>query len=410
MTDQLSNPGRRRAMMTGGSLVALTGWSGIAGADGVRVDPAAKKTATGAKALPEYAQWKDADAMIVHSANTIELKRSAFGASTITPSDRLYVRNNLTPPAADIVQDPDAWMLDVQGVGKPRSLSLAELKNIGLQSVTMVLQCSGNGRAWFPHGPSGTQWTVGAAGCVVFTGVPVKALVEALGGVADGMVYMTSTGGEVIPEGIDPKTVMIERSVPLAALGEAILAWELNGEPLPLAHGGPLRMIVPGYMGVNNIKYVKQLAFTKDQSPAKIQQTSYRFSPVGVKGSPEFPSLWEMPVNSWVTHPFEPGKPLKAGRTQISGVALGGTHEAKQTEVSIDGGKTWKQASFIGPDMGPYAWRTFTLGVDLAPGAYHIVSRTTNAAGKVQPEHREENERGYNNNSWLDHGIKVEVA
>ena len=103
----------------------------------------------------------------------------------------------------------------------------------------MVLQCSGNGRAFFPSKPSGTPWTVGAAGCVVWSGVPVRDVVKALGGVADGMVYMTGTGGEVLPAGLDPKTVIVERSVPLAALEDALLAWEMNGEPVSLAHGGP---------------------------------------------------------------------------------------------------------------------------------------------------------------------------
>src|SRR3546814_16200318 len=85
-------------------------------------------------------------------------------------------------------------------------------------------------------------------------------------GMADGMAYMTSTGGEPIPQGLDPNTIKIERSVPISALEDAILAWELNGQALPLAHGGPLRMIVPGYTGVNSIKYIKHLAFTKEKS------------------------------------------------------------------------------------------------------------------------------------------------
>ena len=135
----------------------------------------------------------------------------------------------------------------------------------------MVLQCSGNGRGLFPNKPSGTAWKVGAAGCVVWSGVPVRTVIEALGGKLDGTSYMTSTGGEKIPEGLDPKSVMVERSVPAAAMTDALLAWELNGVPIPLAHGGPLRLIVPGYAGVNNIKYIKRLAFTAEQTDAAIQ-------------------------------------------------------------------------------------------------------------------------------------------
>src|SRR5699024_6533698 len=120
---------------------------------------------------------------------------------------------------------------------------------------------------------------------------PVKKVLEALGGMDSDAKYMTGTGGEEIPEGIDPDTVRVERSVPLEAVEDALLAWEINGEPLPLAHGGPLRMIVPGYIGINNIKYVKKLAFTEEQSSANIQQNSYRWTEVGVKGSPEYDSI-----------------------------------------------------------------------------------------------------------------------
>lgn len=406
----IENPARRRALVGAGGLAALAATPGLALGDTTRPDTPAKVTAAGGKALPEYAAWKDASAMIVHSANTIELKRDAFGDGPITPSNRLYVRNNLTPPSADIVANPDAWVIEISGVAKPVRTTLGELKRLGLASVTMVLQCSGNGRGYFPHKPSGTKWREGAAGCVVFTGVPVKVLAEALGGVASGMKYITSTGGETLPAGIDPKTVMVERSVPVAALDDAILAWELNGEPLPLANGGPLRMIVPGYMGVNNVKYVKHLAFTAEQSPAKIQQGSYRFTPVGVKGNPGAPSLWEVPVNSWVTGALTEGKPVKAGRVLVTGVAFGGFHPVKGIEVSVDGGQTWQAAAWYGPDMGRYAWRTFVLPVDLKPGKHRITSRASNTHGDVQPKDRIENERGYNNNSWLDRSIEVEVA
>src|SRR3546814_11818994 len=105
----------------------------------------------------------------------------------------------------------------------------------------MVLQCSGNGRAWFPHKPSGTQWTVGAAGCVIFTGVPVKAVLEAVGGMADGMVYMTSTGGEPIPQGLDPNTIKIERSVQLSAIEHALLALAMTDLAMKMSHGGNWR-------------------------------------------------------------------------------------------------------------------------------------------------------------------------
>ena len=405
----LENPSRRRALVTGGGLAAIMATPVVALADTDRPDTPAKAAPGGGRALPEYAAWKNADVMIVHSANTIELRRDAFGQGSLTPNNRLFVRNNLTPPAANITDNPDAWAVEIAGVANPRSLTVAELKRLGIETVTMILQCSGNGRGYFPHKPSGTQWLEGAAGCVQFTGVPMKAVVEALGGVAAGMKYMTSTGGEELPEGLDPNMVRVERSVPADMLEHSLLAWELNGEPLPLAHGGPLRMIVPGYTGVNNIKYVKRVAFTEDQSPAKIQQTSYRFTPVGEKGHPDAPSLWEVPVNSWITGPMADG-PVAAGRAQIIGLAFGGFHAVKGVEVSVDGGKTWVAAQWSGPDLGRFAWRNFVLEVDLKPGKYQIASRATNEQGDQQPRDRMENERGYNNNSWLDRSYELEVV
>lgn len=409
--EHVTNTMRRRILASAGGAVAWAGLGGVALADSK--EPASQSNpgpVSDQKPLPAYAQWKDADALIVHSANTIETRRAAVGASGITPLDKLFIRNNVTPPSQDIMADPDAWELKVEGVKSPRTFTVAELKTLGIASVAVVLQCSGNGRSYFPHKPSGTQWQTGAAGCVVFTGVPIKAVLEAVGGADAAAKYITGTGGEAIPDGIDPNTVMVERSVPLEALEDALLAWEINGEPLPLAHGGPLRMVIPGYTGVNNVKYIKQLAFTKDLSPARIQQSSYRYSPVGEKSAPDHEIVWTMPPKSWIIDPLGEDGGLKAGRVVITGVAMGGTSAPSKIEVSVDGGKQWQEAAFVGPDLGKYAWRTFALSAELAAGEHELVSRVTNADGDSQPEARMENNRGYNNNSWRDHGVKVTVA
>ena len=398
-----------RRRLLAGSASALAA-AGLASFQSQALAQAAPAATPAAKPLPGYASFKNADAVIVHSSTTIETKRSAFGSSVVTPTNQLYVRNNLPTPPESIVADRDAWAVQIDGVKKPAKLTVAELKKLGLETVTMVLQCSGNGRGFFPSKPSGTQWTVGAAGCVVWSGVPVRDVVKALGGVADGMVYMTGTGGEVLPAGIDPKTVMVERSVPVAAMGDALLAWEMNGEPISLAHGGPLRLIVPGYTGVNNIKYIKQLAFTTKESEAHIMSHGYRISPPGAKGDPSQPSVQEMSVKSWINSPIPEDGNQSAGKVQIQGVAFGGMNAVKGVEVSIDGGKTWKQARLIGPDMGKYAWRQFALQADLPKGTYTLASRATDDKGNVQPETRGENQSGYNNTSWADHAVTVTVA
>ncbi|MBW4934491.1 SorT family sulfite dehydrogenase catalytic subunit [Marinobacter sp. F4206] len=391
------NEGRRRILMGSAGAMAAVSLLGIT--------PLAK--AEEPKTLPDYAAWKERNALIVHSTNTMETRRDAIGQGVVTPSDRLFIRNNLPTPPESIVADRDAWEVRIEGVKNPTTMTIGELKEIGVATVASVLQCSGNGRAFFPHGAGGTQWSVGAAGCVVWTGVPLKEVVDALGGMADGVEYITSTGGEELPDGLDPKQVTVERSVPTRALENALLAWELNDEPLPLTHGGPLRMVVPGFYGVNNVKYVKQVAFTENQTDVKIQASSYRIRDVGEKGAPDQPSMWEMNVKSWVTSPLETGR---SGRNMIYGVALGGTVDLEKVEVSVDGGKSWKQARFLGPDLGPFAWRPFVLAADLSPGEYRIVSKATDVEGNSQPEGRTDNERGYGHNGWSDHGVTVAVS
>jgi sulfite dehydrogenase len=419
----LPNDGRRRLLVGGAGAIATLGLAGAMpaarAADGAAAGPGAGASAPApapaaptppaAKPLPAYVAWKNADAVIVHSSNTIETRRTAFGDGVVTPANQLYIRNNVAPPDASILKDRDAWALSVEGVKSPGVVTVAELKTMGIATVAMVLQCSGNGRKFFPHKPSGTPWNVGAAGCVIWTGLPVRQLVEARGGITGGAQYMTGRGGETLPAGIDPNTVMVERSVPLEAMQDALLAWEMNGEPISLAHGGPLRLIVPGYSGVNNIKYIKRLAFTPEQTEAAIQSVRYRLAPVGTKETPQMPAVWQMDVKSWING-FDSEGTLQPGPYVIRGVAFGGMEAVKSVEVSIDGGRTWTQAPFIGPDLGKYAWRQFALPVNLQPGQYTFASRAMDVKGNIQVENRRENDAGYLNSSWRDHMLKITVA
>ena len=141
-------------------------------------------------ALPDYVNWKTPEALIVHSANTLETKRDAIGTSIVTSNEQLFIRNNLPPPPPSIVADRDAWTVAFKGVKNPRSISLGELKTLGVTTVATVLQCSGNGRAFFDHETSGTQWATGAAGCVLWSGVPLKTVVDAMGGSLGDLPYI----------------------------------------------------------------------------------------------------------------------------------------------------------------------------------------------------------------------------
>lgn len=341
----------------------------------------------------------------------LETRRSAMGQGMITPVSRFFVRNNLPRPDEKIIREADAWRLTVSGVSSPGTMTLAEIKNLGLHTEAVVLQCSGNGRQFFNHGPSGSQWATGAAGCAIWTGVRVSTVLDYFGGAEKDARFLTSTGGEELPEGVDRNTVVVERSVPLEkAHRDCLLAWEMNGQPIPISHGGPLRLIVPGYFGCNNIKYVKTIAATVGESPAKIQAKGYRFRPIGEKGAPTQPSMWRMPVKSWINGPGADDQPVLSGDVYVYGFALSGERGIAKVDISMDDGKTWERAELNGPDLGPNAWHPFVFKTSLSTGAHTVYSRATDTKGDVQPKERPPNERGYGHNGWQDHGLTIHVV
>lgn len=362
------------------------------------------------RAMPDS---KAAGAFIVHNDLpwALETRRSQFGFGPITPASRLFVRNNLPMPPGSVTDTGNEWAFEVSGCEQEGRLTLADLKRMEVQTVATVLQCSGNGRDFFSHDPSGSQWSVGAAGCVLWTGVAVADIFERCGGVKDDLDFLTVTGGETLPEGIDKNTVVVERSVPLdKGLKDCLLVWEMNGAPLSAIHGGPLRLVVPGYFGVNNVKWVRHLAATKMESAAKIQQSGYRMRPEGMTGGPEHPSMWRMPVKSWLNGPGADDAPVLAGLNTLYGVAFSGERGIESVEVSGDDGASWQEAEFIGPDLGPNAWRTFQFLAEISIGEHRFVSRAIDAAGEQQPEGAEHNHRGYGHNGWKDHALRIRAV
>lgn len=369
-----------------------------------------QSTSTPTKPLPPGKNTSD---FIIHNdlPLALETRRSAFGASPITSSSSLFVRNNLPMPPRGILEQPDAWEVEIAGTQRTGTLNLAALKAMDVQTLATVLQCSGNGRVFFEHKPSGSPWALGAAGCVLWTGVPVSDVIERFGGLEGKPAYLTTTGGEELPAGVDVSQVAVERSIPIdKGLKDCMLVWEMNGAPLSLVHGGPLRLIVPGYFGVNNVKWVKRIASTTEQSAALIQQSSYRLRPMGEISNPQHPSMWRMPVKSWLNGPGSDNTPLQAGPTVLYGVAFSGERGIRKVEVSGDGGKTWHDAEFYGPDLGKNAWRTFKYFANLKPGFQRFVCRATDAAGDQQPRLADQNERGYGHNGWNDAALEIQVV
>lgn len=358
--------------------------------------------------LPPALAWKDGESLIVHSPYAIEARREVLGRQVITPTRCLFVRDNALPPPQRVLEERDQWAVSFEGVGQPDAYTLAELRAMPSRTVATVLQCAENGRALQTIPASGTQWQTGGAGCVIWTGVPLKTVVHELEGVAAGSRYLTATGGDTLPDGIPSDFTRVERSVPLSALDHALLAWTLNGEPIPLAHGGPLRLVLPGYASINYIKYVKRIAFTRNESSAHIQTADFR-----VPLRPGEPNLtipaWRLPVKSWITSPSAPDVSVKAGPVQIQGVAMGGSSAVFRIEVTADGGRSWHPATLTGPDFGPFAWRLFEATLTLPPGSAELACRATNAAGQQQPEYTTDN-TGYFVNGWREHHVTLTLA
>ena len=341
----------------------------------------------------------------------LETVRDVYGQGPITPISHFFVRNNLPMPDSEIVADPNTWAVRVIGCQSEGELTLADLKLLPTKTVASVLQCSGNGRVFFDHKPSGSPWAVGAAGCALWTGVSVADVLAQFGGPVDGMTYLTGTGGEPLPAGLSPKALAVERSVPLIkGLEDCLLVWEMNGEPLPLVHGGPIRLLVPGYFGVNNVKWLRTIAATADESSNKIQQSGYRLRPVGESGNASHPSMYRMPVKSWINSPSADVQPIAPGRHRIFGVAFSGDRGVERVEVSTDGGKHWQEANLYGPDLGVNGWRTFSLDTEFDNGQYRLVSRATDTHGDIQPADFPPNQRGYGHNGWRDHGLSISVS
>jgi mono/diheme cytochrome c family protein len=210
---------------------------------------------------------------------------------------------------------------------------------------------------------------------------------------------------------VNQDAVVVERSVPIEkGLKDCLLVWEMNGAPLPVIHGGPVRLIVPGYFGVNNVKWVRRLAATTDESGAKIQQSGYRMRPEGLAGGPEHPSMWRMPVKSWLNGPGADGAPVLAGLNTLYGVAFSGERGVEAVEVSADDGSTWQQAELVGPDLGPNAWRTFQFVANVPVGEHRFVTRATDTQGDQQPKLALHNHRGYGHNGWQDHALHVQAV
>jgi sulfite oxidase len=321
--------------------------------------------------------------------------------SFLTPSHRFFVRSHFGPPAADAISAA-TWKLRVGGlVERPAEWTLPELRQMQSVTLTAVVQCSGNGRAFHRPKVPGVQWERGAVGNAEWTGVRLSDVL-AKAGVQGAARHVQFLGAD---RPVVASVPLFVRSIPLqkAMHPDTILAYEMNGRPLPVLHGAPLRVITPGWMADSCTKWLTEISVQADEANGYYMQTAYRVpvTPVESGTTPNVPStpVEAMVVKSLIVAP-EDGETLRAGPITIQGVAWSGETKVVKVEVSLDEGKTWQQARLVGEDR-PYAWRQWQLIWKVkAAGTFAILCRATDARGEAQPATTSWNPSGFLWNGW----------
>ena len=335
----------------------------------------------------------------------------------VTPAGRLFVRNNGTPPLTDDI-DPLDWVVEVAGEAciRSRRFTLRELREgFGHHSLQLQLECGGNGRVEFHPPARGNQWSTGAVGCPVFTGVRLKDVLEHCG-VADNAVYVAYEATDWHLSG-DTSKQPISRGVPgrKAREDESLIAWGMNGEPLPPLHGYPVRMVCGGWSGSVSGKWLTRiLVRDRVHDGAKMGGQSYRVPCAPVAPGTDVADgdmciIESMPVKSLITHP-KSGDCRPFGQTaEVRGHAWAGDLEVAEMYTSIDFGANWQRADLRKP-ANRLAWQHWSAAVDFPqPGYYEIWARAVDERGVSQPVVLPNwNPRGYLNNAC--HRIAVSAA
>lgn len=329
----------------------------------------------------------------------------------VTPANRLFVRNNGAPPARI---DEAAWSLTIDGdVSQPLVLSIDDLKS-RFETVTLQLQleCGGNGRKFFSPGASGNQWTFGAVGCPEWTGVRLADVLNAAG-VKDSAVYTAHYGADTHLSG-NPEKDAISRGAPIAKAMDPhnLIAWAINGKPMPLMNGHPLRLVIPGWPGSCSQKWLTKITLRdRVHDGAKMTGSSYRVPKTPVAPGTPVPDedmaiIESMPVKSLITHPAT-GARFAVGETfELRGHAWAGDLDVDALDVSINFGASWSSAALEEP-ANKYAWQHWSAPVRFEePGYYEIWARARDSAGAMQPPLTPGwNPKGYLNN--MMHRIAV---
>ncbi|MEV5972470.1 sulfite oxidase [Streptomyces sp. NPDC051921] len=327
----------------------------------------------------------------------------------LTPVDRFFVRNHTSTP----VLDASDWHLTVWGDGlhgrTPVRFTYGQLRDLPSVTRTALIECAGNGRSLYTtqqgESVAGTPWTLGAIGAARWRGARLSDVLR-LAGIASDAV-------DVQPRGLDASYVTggvdlgrVRRPLTVAkALDDVILAYEMNGEPLPYDHGHPVRLVVPNWIGIASIKWLGDIEVSRAPLASPWFTDHYRFFGAAHPPGGSAP-LTRQTLKSAYELPF--GATLEAGRThRLEGRAWSAHAPVRRVDVSTDGGARWRPARFLQPSRHEPWVRWTTPWRPHGPGPVTLLSRVTDLAGNTQPERAVHNTQGYLFDAVVRHPVTV---
>ena len=351
--------------------------------------------------------WGKRDDMVVHEREPFNAEPlpAALAKEMLTDVATFYSRNH--GPIPDL--DETAFRLTIGGmVTQELQLSLPELRSdFESHTLTATLQCAGNRRAGLIKVrdiPGEDPWGSGATSTAEWTGVRLADVLESAG-VLPTAAHVSFSAPDVSQ--LARPAQPYGGSIPLskAVSGEVLLAWAMNGEPLATAHGAPLRVVVPGYIGARSVKWVQRIDVQAEPSDNYFQAKAYRLLPAEADPDQAGPgdglSLSSVALNSAILQPAD-GEQLATGVVDVVGYAFAGDDRSiARVDVSVDGGQTWVQAH-LDDQPSPWAWCQWRTTVQIPEGTTDITARAWDSTGAAQPESAVHlwNPKGYINNSW----------
>jgi DMSO/TMAO reductase YedYZ molybdopterin-dependent catalytic subunit len=339
------------------------------------------------------------DTFRILNTNRETLWQAFKGQGYLTPASHFFVRNHTSTPSIDAA----TWSLRIEGAGvrNPIELSYDDLLCMPSVTRTRAIECAGNGRSFYGTQQGtpapGSQWLLGAIGVAEWRGARLSDILDRAGVTADAV--------DVMPEGLDPEVGSdghVRRPLSIEkALDDVLVVYEMNGEPLPPDHGYPARLLVPGWIGIANIKWLGRIEVSTEPLFSAWNTTQYRFTGANY---PQPQVLSTQVIKS----AFELAFPavLTAGEQVLTGRSWSAQGSIRSVEFSSDGGATWRPAELQGRNVSQ-AWAQWSVAWQATPGEHVLQARATDTAGNVQPDTSLFNDNGYLFGAVVNHPVSV---